>query len=278
MHDQKFLDKEAKALKKLFEDFNISSFAYKLNGDRYYYVAYVRGSKLKGQAIISTKGSVSQEEFEHVFNKLTFAKLLTTKIDSVGQSRAAIDMEPFKETRDFLQTCLNGQELDSVAKMHVTKVFNAIQSNIEMQDDLVSIFKQYDRDMDSIINEVGFFTDEDLQEMLDVLAQIDYIQYTQLYHQWKIAENVDELLNRLPSQDIPSNIRANLKVLDSSNKDKLERDMADITYKEDQSELTKEEYTNLVKGRYRGNISNLNQENIPLIRNENIDTKFLIST
>ena len=63
--------KEVKKYKKWFEEFALNSFAYEVNGNKYYFVTYKKREKETGYAVISLDGKSKDEHLE------AFPKLIT---------------------------------------------------------------------------------------------------------------------------------------------------------------------------------------------------------
>ncbi|WP_345242930.1 hypothetical protein [Pontibacillus salipaludis] len=276
MHATEMLEKEAKKYKNFFEKVNIYPLAYQFNGDRFYYVAYVKGnSQLKGQAIISTQKSINQKEFEQVFWNLTLMKQLTHSIDTDGKVRANIDMTPFNKVKTFLKDCLDSNRMTEDKNATLKRVLHAFELNIEMQDELVKTFENYDKHIQSIIHDFGHFTEEDLSDTLHVLAVIDYLQYKQLYVLWEVSEDVDEVLRIIPDDEMGNQVRNFLKEFTVSKKAKLEKDLDKVVFQKEQHELSREDYVERVKEIFKDNVHNVNKENVSIIRNKGIDTSFI---
>lgn len=275
MHDIKSLEKEAKKHKKLMENINISPMAFKINDKKFYYVALVKGDNLKGQLIIKDKGTVTQKEFEQVFWNLTLMKQLTHSIDTDGKVRANIDMTPFNKVKTFLKDCLDSNRMTEDKNATLKRVLHAFELNIEMQDELVKTFENYDKHIQSIIHDFGHFTEEDLSDTLHVLAVIDYLQYKQLYVLWEVSEDVDEVLRIIPDDEMDNQVRNFLKEFTVSKKAKLEKDLDKVVFQKEQHELSREDYVERVKEIFKDNVHNVNKENVSIIRNKGIDTSFI---
>ncbi|WP_345242928.1 hypothetical protein [Pontibacillus salipaludis] len=275
MHKQTLLNKKAKQLKKMFEEYRINPFAYLINDEKYYTVTYKRMEKLKGLAVISTKESnITQEEFVEAFTKLTFFVGLTHKIDVDGGGRISTNVQYVHSIINKLEGHLKKDHLHEKERSVSENVLSTFKQYSNMQENLVDIYNEYDRNIKMIIGETGYFTDDDIEETLNVLAHFDYTQYKQFSILFEVLEDVDYLLEEV-SLKLNTDEVMFLKQFSSKNRGKLKKELDAVSYRPDQNEITEKEHKRTVKEEYTKNLKNLNHSTKKKIRNKGIDTTFL---
>ncbi|GGD20291.1 hypothetical protein [Pontibacillus salipaludis] len=267
MQEIQLLEKKAKSDKKLFEKYDLNPFGYKVNQAKHYLVSYFSRNQLKGLAVISSSGSVSQEEFEQSFEKLTLLNALVNQLDKEGSKRVKLEMFPFEKIRDYLRIHMKSSDIGEEEKRLSESVLSMMMKSLDMQKELVNLFENYNKKVEDIISGKGYFVDEDVEEIFEIFIHFDYTQFQQVSMLHKNTDTVDRLLESTPSSKMNAEIKEYLLQFSSSEKQNMKQQLEKVAYVENQDELPEEKYKEVVRTSFLQRVESLNNKNRKLIRN-----------
>ncbi|MFD1851673.1 hypothetical protein [Oceanobacillus bengalensis] len=246
---QKLLERQAKEHKKLFEKFMIDEKYLHLHGTEFHMVFYLKGKRNTGFGLISPDSNVPLDSFDDALGKIALLYTNAGSINQNGGQRARINMDPFNRTWECLDKILHEITLSDEQKYNYEYCYQALSQTMELQKEQVKLYDEFIQLMRMKIHE-GFQT-EDIDYMLNVSGEMDYIQYKQLTSEFNsidkykyISEDIHQ--KKELAKFVSFEVKRYLKQF-ASDKQKLQAEIQKVTYVDQMEKLTKEEHLELVK-------------------------------
>jgi hypothetical protein len=237
----------AKEHKKLFEDYSITQFAYKLE-DRFFYSAYYESkfsTTVKAEAVVSAD-TENKDKLMDAYYSLSFYVLYINKVEDVGGERANLNMQVFHDIKDYIESIIRADVLNNDNQLIYERALKTIKHTIALQDDMIQLYHDATA-LDNKVAEKGFFTDDELDQLAGYLPYIEIIQYNEARIRYKYRKDFDVIYkNRNDPEIKPFDIFTDDKVLreltsDYSGKD-LEQSLMYLSDNKDISGWTEEEH------------------------------------
>ncbi|WP_174614158.1 hypothetical protein [Virgibacillus ihumii] len=182
-YDNPLVKKEAKKHKRFLESFTINPGSFLINNNQYFFVNYYRGKKMTDCAVVSPTSKAEKSEYLMAYDALMEYAQLTVSIMSFGAEKATADMHAFTTLQQFFTDVLNNGEnyLKQEDKKEIAYCLERINLILDLQDRLGKIYEEFYQKTKKFHE--GFienFTNSDIEEAVNYMGEIDYIQYKQL--------------------------------------------------------------------------------------------------
>ncbi|MGR3762510.1 hypothetical protein [Rossellomorea sp. NS-SX7] len=162
----------AKKHKKWFEEVIINPMGYAVNNRDYYYlVIYKRNNKLKGYAVITT-GDFNKNDALYAFEKLVLYSAFMNNFSSIGETRARISPDNFYIPANYLSDYLESNSNDILARGELI-----LKELGVLQEEFVKNANNYTDYYDHHILKTNIIVDSDLDKIIEVLANVNRLQY-----------------------------------------------------------------------------------------------------
>jgi len=250
--DQTILD-TAKKHKKIFEKYWIDPHHLYLDDVNFYFAFYQRFNTTE-MALLSSRSDVSTEQYKEAFELLTILINRMGAIQEVGMERKNISMKPFHKTKYFLEKVQSQAALSDSNKEVISKCSQFMSRAISLQNQMVELMKRYEQFKDSKETENNQYTIQDVEQIHDFHAEMDYIQFTQGQTSYKAMDHFSTLSDIITQNDTitglaDSEIKVYVKEF-SRGKEKLKSALNEATYVDNLEELSKEQFIKTVQEDY----------------------------
>ena len=182
------LYKLSKKHKKSFEKVDINPYAYLKNDVPYYLVIYIKrliGTE-KGYAIISPEQEDSKESTDIFAAHIKYA--ITTNNIEDGLDRTKVDLTSHEKVKVYLENILSIEQLKD--RDVYKRALETIELMFTLQEEFNKQWKEAQRRIDDI-NKKGFFSEDDLEELMSYIPTFNLIQYKQLHKRYINREDFD---------------------------------------------------------------------------------------
>ncbi|WP_430784483.1 hypothetical protein VBD025_08580 [Virgibacillus flavescens] len=258
--DNQLLNKMAKKHKKLFESYSINPGAYQIQNNDFFLVSYKKKG-ISGCAVLSPQCPDDTVMYMEAFDSLLEHAQLTTLILRHAGDRADINMSSFYTVKQFLEDVIYDVELRQEDKNVFETCLSAILKILELQEYLIKSFEEFYLKVTKLHEgEINVITKDDIEEMVNYLGEVGYIQYTQLLTQYRTISKFGYIKNTSEpniSKYITDDVSSYL-VEFSSHKKQLNEQIKSITYQTEMDRLTKEEHIEVEKKNFRQNLEKTN--------------------
>ncbi|SEP98016.1 hypothetical protein [Piscibacillus halophilus] len=174
--DQSLINK-AKKYKKAFERYRIVNNHLYYKGVNFYMVDYknriTKGIKL---AIISDKDA-SQEDYEFAFKKIIAINNLLNSLIVLGSERSEINMGAYEQTKNFLEDAVTEISTSGTEKENLQNGAQYMNQILELHSHHLKTMEKGKQFIDRKVIDQQKFLLEDLSELKDLVAELDYLQY-----------------------------------------------------------------------------------------------------
>ncbi|GAA0465679.1 hypothetical protein [Alkalibacillus silvisoli] len=167
--------------KKFYENYRISPNHININGEDYYISSFNTKvfKKHNGSALISTKKSLTREEVNYAYEKLVY--LLSFIISALeGEFKLESNMQGFKATQGFVEEVLSNVNLTESNKKLFEQCSQALKQVQQCQSNHDRVMYSYQDYLDDKSETGQKFYESDIDHVLEVMADLDYIQYYQV--------------------------------------------------------------------------------------------------
>ncbi|WP_087973447.1 hypothetical protein [Oceanobacillus rekensis] len=244
------LHKQAKKHKKLFETYDINEKYVHVDGKDFYMVFYRKFNKHSGFGMLSSYPNPTIEEYNVALEMLVILFNNTQSIKNNAFHRVGITMDPLEKTKSFIEKVTKEVSLSENEKDIYNHCHNGIVKIIELQEQLKTITEDFEMNTRA----KKCFTVSDLDMVQDVLAEFDYIQYTQSQLLYQLIDDYKFIKEHI-NQDTMVRTIATTKVkkyIDqlSDSKEKLRTEIESVSHVENMENMTMEEHIDAVKKYY----------------------------
>ncbi|GEN44522.1 hypothetical protein [Alkalibacillus haloalkaliphilus] len=167
--------------KKFYENYSISPNHINING-KDFYITFFQTKLIKranGSAVVSTKSSLSSEEVNSAYEKLVYLlNFITSALE--GEFKLGSNMQGFKATQDFVEKVLSNVNLTESNKKLFEQCSQALKQVQQCQSDHDRVMYSYRDYLDDKSETGQKFYESDIDYVLEVMADLDYIQYYQV--------------------------------------------------------------------------------------------------
>ncbi|MUV39197.1 hypothetical protein JNUCC1_03070 [Lentibacillus sp. JNUCC-1] len=266
------VDALAKKHKKMFEQYSFNAGGCKVNGDEFYLVNYKRWHKLTGCAVVSPQQPSEQKSYMEAFyllnNYAQYASLLLIH----GEFRANINMTSFERVNAFIDTISSmNKEVSQKDEEIIMNCKAATESILRLQQELVDQYTPFQEKNEHIFNgNKPFITKDDVKEALELIAEVEYIQYQQLLLQYRTIDDFKKLYKICKTDDeMRRYMNAEVKTYINefiSSKENLKKNIKNVTYQKDMDQLDREQFKELIKAETVKNVEKVNAESLKGLR------------
>ena len=244
------LIRQAKKHKKLFETYDINEKYVHEDGKDFYMVFYRKFNKHSGFGMLSSHQSSTKEEYNAAFEMLVILYNNTASIKNNAFHRAGITMEPLEKTKIFIEKVTKEVSLSENEKEIYNHCHNGIVNIMELQEQLKTITEDFEMNTRA----KKCFTVSDLDMVQDVLAEFDYIQYTQAQLLYQLIDDYnfikahikqDKVVRTIATADVKKYVNQL-----SDSKEKLRLEIESVSHVENMENMTMEEHMKAVKKYY----------------------------
>jgi hypothetical protein len=247
----------AKKHKKWFEEIIINPMSYSSNNNDYYYlVIYKRNNRLKGYAVITT-GDFNKNDALYAFEKLVLYTAFMNNFSSIGETRARISPDNFYIPANYISDYIESNNNDILAKGKII-----LRELGVLQEEFVNNANNYTDYYDHHILKTNIIVDSDLDKIIEVLANVNRIQYlagdkfVNSYEELKKVQS--EMVKKGVFSKLPKDNQVFLKELLNSKKEtettlltlEREKEIAHLPY-EKRMEISKKVFGKKDKRNYR---------------------------
>uniref|UniRef100_UPI00158B78DB hypothetical protein n=1 Tax=Piscibacillus halophilus TaxID=571933 RepID=UPI00158B78DB len=176
--------------KKFIEKMEVNPYAYIKNDIPYYFVLYktrITGTE-KGFAIISPRSEDHRASVDAFIAQCKF--VLTENNIKNNSNRKKVKLESHKKVKDYLETVLNKEFLESEQNKIYQRAFETIECMFKLQMEFNNVWESANNLINRVI-EQEYFTNKELEELLDYIPTLNLIQYKQLYRRYHYCEDFD---------------------------------------------------------------------------------------
>ncbi|WP_217589289.1 hypothetical protein [Lentibacillus saliphilus] len=223
-------------------------------------VNYLRGKNIKGCAVISPNSKAGKGEYLEALKALLEYVVSMGSILSRGGERANANMDAFITMQYFLSNVLNdvGDKLTLETKHAFEFCLERVDLILKLQDRLIDICQKNNENADQYFKgELSNFTKEDMEEAVNDLGEIDYIQYKQLmaiYEYIPKFKHIRDLKNKDVDRLKTASVKKYILEFSKGEKEQLHT-LKSIEFQPYMDTLTKEQHIEGAKSDFYKNLA-----------------------
>ncbi|WP_067724799.1 hypothetical protein [Oceanobacillus damuensis] len=189
--DKKELLKLGKKHRKWLEETTVNLNAYKIGSHLFYLVHYESkfSTKVKANAVISPDSDDREEALQSIKPHIYFV-ISCNNLRESGSKRANLDYAVWEKIRNYLKQIVESNVLDGMNKIIYQRSLTIMQSMIDLQLDMIQLWENYTT-LKEQVDQKGFFTDEEVEKVLDYVAKGNLIQYKQFRDRYDNCRDFD---------------------------------------------------------------------------------------
>jgi hypothetical protein len=246
--------------KKWTELVSMNNFPYLVNNKRYY-LAYYFGrfnTEVTSCAVVSPD-SGTNEDSKRAFKPLVYFSISLGNIDVTVTTRAKLTYVSWLEIRNYLNSILEDNVLDSSLIVYYKRSLDIINEMIKQQEEMVSMKEKHDHFVKSLY-ERGYFIDSDIDYVLQIVPTLDRLQYFQFVKRYKHRHDFDVIYENRNNSDLQKYMRCfsdkqTLYNMTSRIAEKTIKETLDLlSFGVDLSQSTGEEYQEFIYSKYKRNL------------------------
>ncbi|PFG03896.1 hypothetical protein [Bacillus sp. es.034] len=195
--------------KKIFESVLINPFGYMVDKTYYYLSIYKRNNKVKGYSVISEEDSIKEDALK-AFETLVLYTAYANNYFAIGEKRGQLSTDYFFKSINIINDYLLSNDNNILAKGK-----DILLEYGNLQEDLKKRVIDFSNDYDHRILKENIITDQDYENLIEILIHVDRVQY---FQSKTLLENFEEL-KRMLDEMKKTNIFGNLS---KENQDFLE--------------------------------------------------------
>ncbi|UTE77998.1 hypothetical protein [Rossellomorea sp. KS-H15a] len=182
--------------KKIFETVLINPFGYMVSGTYYYLSIYKRKNKVKGYSVISEDDPVENDALE-AFEILVLYTAYANNYFSIGEKRGQLSTDYFFKPVSVINDYLINNENNILAKGK-----NILLEYGNLQEDLKKRVIDFSNDYDHRILKENIITDQDYENLIEILIHVDRVQYFQSKTLLENFEGLKRMLDEMKETNI----------------------------------------------------------------------------
>ncbi|WP_175614749.1 hypothetical protein [Piscibacillus halophilus] len=175
--------------KKGFEKIEVNPYAYFIDDTPYYFVLYKSrfiGTE-RGYAIISPEQHEDKNVKREVFAAHIKYAITTNNIED-GLDRTRVELTSHEKVKVHLENILSIEQLKN--RDVYKRAFETLELMFTLQEEFNEQWNEAQRRIDDI-NKKGFFSEDDLEELMSYIPTFNLIQYKQLHKRYINREDFD---------------------------------------------------------------------------------------
>jgi hypothetical protein len=185
------LSSKANKHKKILESVLINPFGYMV-GETYYYISiYKRNNKVKGYSVISKEDSIKKDALK-AFETLVLYTAYANNYFSIGEKRGQLSTDYFFKPVKVINDYLLSNENAILAKGK-----DVLLEYGNLQEDLKKRVTDFSNDYDHRILKENIITDQDYENLIEILIHVDRVQYFQSKTLLGNFENLKRMLTEM---------------------------------------------------------------------------------
>lgn len=207
--DGKKLLKLGEKHQKLFESTNINPYAYFIDSIPYFFVFYKSKwtGEEKGFAIISPEKKDKDVADSAFIAHINYG--ITANNVRDGESRLDINHKLFhKDVKDYLGNTLSQESLDAENETIYKRSYDLLVYIENLQIEFEELWKKAKQLID-YIDEKGFFTDNEMERLINYIPTFNLIQYKQLKPRYDNRKDFDYIYNNQKKISQSNSIKLN---------------------------------------------------------------------
>ena len=240
----------AKKHKKILEKISIQPGGYVVNGNQFFLVVY-RKKRIKGYTVISPQYPKNVSHYMEALDWLVKYSLYVTSLSEDGYFRASINMSSFEVVYAFLKQVT--EQVNFKEKPLFIECLNSVEYILNLQDELIDQYNEFNAEQNKLDQSLEeHFTKEYVNDLLQFVGELEYIQYTQLNTQYLTVDKFKEVYKIAKSnpdikQYLNYDVRFYLSKF-SKGKKGFRKSLQNLSHKnKNMDQLTKEEHIAAVK-------------------------------
>lgn len=190
---------------KLFESTNINPYAYIIDNAAYFHVIYENKwtSKIKGYALISPD-FVNKDNAIKALTPLVYYSVSEHNITNKGAFREKMDITFLEKVREYLRDVIE-QESPNMNQELYNRAYLTIDSIIRLQDKLMKTLEEA-KELIEEVYEKGFFTYEEMDQLVKYIPKFNLIQYKQLKPRYDNRKDFDVIYQNRNNVNLSNSI------------------------------------------------------------------------
>ncbi|MGP4071119.1 hypothetical protein ACTWQB_01030 [Piscibacillus sp. B03] len=118
----------------------------------------------------------AQEDYEFAFKEIIILNRLLNSLIVLGSDRSQINMGAYELTKDFLEESINDAN-SSAEKENLQKGYDYMSRILTLHDNHLKTMEKGKQFIDRKVEDKQKFTLEDVSELKDLVAELDFLQY-----------------------------------------------------------------------------------------------------
>lgn len=177
--------------KRLFESVLINPFGYMVAGTYYYLTIYKRKNNVKGYSVISEDDPLEEDALE-AFETLVLYTAYANNYFSIGEKRAQLRTGYFFKPVSVINDYLVNNKNNILAKGR-----DILLEYGNLQEDLKKRVIDFSNDYDQRIVKENIITDQDYENLIEILIHVDRVQYFQSRILLEHFEDIKQMLKEM---------------------------------------------------------------------------------